>query len=65
MQSQNTILSASAAMIQEKAVTFAKELNVENIQTSDGRLRRWKERKKPHNFQDCIKGMEICYTRNS
>ena len=42
MRSQNVPLSAS--MIQEKAVTFAKELNTENIQASDGWLRRWKER---------------------
>ena len=42
MRSQNVSLSAS--MIQEKAVTFAKELNTENIQASDGWLRRWKER---------------------
>ena len=34
MQSQNLPLSAS--MIQEKAVTFAKELNTENFQASDG-----------------------------
>ena len=31
-------------MIQEKALTFAKELNVENFQASDGWLRRWTER---------------------
>ena len=31
-------------MIQEKAVIFAKELNTENFQASDGWLRRWKER---------------------
>ena len=31
-------------MIQEKTLTFAKELNVENFQTSDGWLRLWKER---------------------
>ena len=42
MQSQNVPLSAS--MIQEKAVVFAKELNTENFQASDGWLRRWKER---------------------
>ena len=42
MQSQNVLLSAS--MIQEKAVIFAKELNTENFQASDGLLRRWKER---------------------
>ena len=42
MQSQNVPLSAS--MIQEKAVIFAKGLNTENFQASDGWLRRWKER---------------------
>ena len=31
-------------MIQEKAVIFAKELNTENFQASDGWLRRWKDR---------------------
>ena len=31
-------------MIQEKAVIFAKELNIENFQASDGWLRRWKEK---------------------
>ena len=41
MQSQNVPLSAS--IIQEKTV-FAKELNTENFQASDGWLRRWKER---------------------
>ena len=41
-RSQN--VSLSAAMIQEKALTFAKELNVENFQASDGWLRLWKER---------------------
>ena len=42
MRSQNIRLSA--AMIQEKAIAFAKELNVENFQAPDGWLRRWKER---------------------
>ena len=42
MQSHNIPLSAS--MIQEKAVIFAKGLNTENFQASDGWLRRWKER---------------------
>ena len=42
MRSQNVPLSAS--MIQEKGVIFAKELNTENFQASDGWLRRWKER---------------------
>ena len=42
MQSQNVPLSAS--MIQEKAVIFAKGLNTENFQASNGWLRRWKER---------------------
>ena len=42
MQSQNVPLSAS--MIQEKAVIFAKELNNENFQASDGWLRCWKEK---------------------
>ena len=42
MRSQNLPLSAS--MIQEKVVIFAKELNTENFQASDGWLRRWKER---------------------
>ena len=41
MRSQNVPLSAS--IIQEKTV-FAKELNTENFQASDGWLRRWKER---------------------
>ena len=36
MQFQN--VSLSAAIIQEKALTFAKELNVENFQASDGWL---------------------------
>ena len=36
MQFQN--VSLSAATIQEKALTFAKELNVENFQASDGWL---------------------------
>ena len=31
-------------MIREKAVIIAKELNIENIQASDGWLRRWKEK---------------------
>ena len=31
-------------MIHEKALTFAKELNVENFQALDDWLRRWKER---------------------
>ena len=31
-------------MIQEEAVIFAKELNTENFQASDGWVRRWKER---------------------
>ena len=43
MRSQNVPLSAS--MIQEKAVIFAKELNTENFQDSDGWLRRWNQRK--------------------
>ena len=42
MRSDNVPLSAS--VIQEKAVMFAKDLNVENFQASDGWLRRWKER---------------------
>ena len=42
MRSQNAPLSAS--MIQEKAVIFTKELNIQNFQASDGWLRRWKER---------------------
>ena len=42
MRSQNVPLSAS--MIQEKTVVFAKELNIEDFQASDGWLRRWKER---------------------
>ena len=36
MQFQN--VSLSAAIIQEKALTFAKDLNVENFQASDGWL---------------------------
>ena len=31
-------------MVQEKALTFAKELNVGSFQASDGCLRRWNER---------------------
>ena len=42
MRSQNVPLSA--AIIQEKAIAFSKEFNVENFQASDGWLRRWKER---------------------
>ena len=42
MLSQNVPLSAS--IIQEKAVIFAKELNTENFQASDGWLLCWKER---------------------
>ena len=42
MQSQNVPLSAS--MIQEKALIFAKELNTENFQVSDGWLPCWKEK---------------------
>ena len=38
MQNQKVPLSAS--MIQEKAVIFAKELNTENFQASDGWLQR-------------------------
>ena len=41
MRSQNLQLSVS--MTQEKAVIFGKELNTENVQASDGWLRRWKE----------------------
>ena len=44
MQSQNVPLSA--AMIQEKALTFAKELKVENFQASDGWL--WRRKKRSH-----------------
>ena len=36
------IVPVSAAMIQEKAFTFAKELNVGNFQALNGWLRRWK-----------------------
>ena len=50
MRSQNDTLSG--AMIQEKPLTFAKKLNVENFQASDGWLRCWKEKKKQLNFQD-------------
>ena len=42
IRSQNVPLSAS--MIQEKAVIFAKEVNTENFQASDGLLQHWKER---------------------
>ena len=42
VRSKNVPLSA--ALIQEKAIAFAKQLNVENFQASDGWLRRWKER---------------------
>ena len=42
MQSQN--VSLSVAIIQEKTLTFAKKLNVENFQVSDDWLRRWNER---------------------
>ena len=34
MKSQN--VSLSAIMVQKKALTFTKELNVENFQASDG-----------------------------
>ena len=61
MRYQNIPLSA--AMIQEKALKFDNGLNAKKFQASDGLLRRWKEGK-PHNFQNCIKGIEICYTRN-
>ena len=50
-------------MIREKAVIIAKELNIENIQASDGWLRRWKE-KKWYIIQDCFEGVEICPTRD-
>ena len=39
MQNQKEVL-LSASMIQEKAVIFAKELNTENFQASDGWLQR-------------------------
>ena len=42
MRSQNVPLSPS--MIQEKAVIFAKEFNIESLQASDGLLQRWKKR---------------------
>ena len=42
MRSQN--VPFTTAMIQEKALTFAKELNVENFQASVVWVRRWKER---------------------
>ena len=61
MRCQNVPLSA--AMIQEKALKFDNGLNAKKFQASDGWLRRWKEGK-PHTFQDCINGIEICYTRN-
>ena len=44
MQSQN--VSLSVAIIQEKALTFAKKLYVENFQVSDDWLRRWKKETK-------------------
>ena len=40
---RNQNVPLSAAITQEKALTFTKKLNVENFQTSDGWLR-WKER---------------------
>ena len=42
MRSQN--VPFTTAMIQEKALTFAKELNVENFQAPVVWVRRWKER---------------------
>ena len=42
MGSQNVLLSAS--MIQDKAVTFVKELDIENFKVSSGHLRLWKDR---------------------
>ena len=42
MRSQNVPLSPS--MIQEKAVIFVKEFNIESLQASDGLLQRWKKR---------------------
>ena len=35
----------TGAIIQEKASSYAKELNIENFKASDGWLRRWKERR--------------------
>ena len=43
MRSQNVTLSGG--IIQEKASIYAKEINIENFKTSDGWLRRWKERR--------------------
>ena len=49
-------------MMQEKAVIFAKELNTENFQASDGWLRRWKER---NNISfKTFRGVEIGHTRD-
>ena len=56
-------LDSTVAMIQQKALTFAKELNVENSQASDGWLQCWKQRNYI-TFQDCISGIEIRYARN-
>ena len=59
-QTQNVPLSTS--MMQEKAVIFAKELNTENFQASDGWLRRWKER---NNISfKTFRGVEIGHTRD-
>ena len=58
MLSQNVPLSP--AMIQEKALTFAKE-NVENFQESDGWLRRWKERN--HVTSKAVSGESKSVTR--
>ena len=43
LRSQNVGLSGN--IIQEKASIYAKELNIENFEASDGWLRRWKERR--------------------
>ena len=38
-------LQLSGPVIQEKASSYPKELNIEDFKTSDGWLRRWKERR--------------------
>ena len=41
MYSQKVPLSG--AIIKEKAISYAKKLNIEHLKASDGWLRRWKE----------------------
>ena len=63
VKNKEKFLDSTVAMIQQKALTFAKELNVENSQASDGWLQCWKQRNHI-TFQDSISGIEIRYARN-